>query len=174
MGNLSVAADKSYPKEDWEILDFSTPRCTDDHWSKVPSFGSDFKNSNIAKWRGLNTFCVQISTIAKTRTFPAGSSFVHRCPTTLVDSIPGIDEKRSNILFIFGPKVIALMTSKDAFRGELQMATLFRTTSHHDVLSTPGLEEDSKKVKSSAGLRYFFKSKYFLIKGVNSNITCWR
>jgi hypothetical protein len=43
MGNLSVAADKSYPYDSFDFWALVTARCTEAHWSKVPSLGNDLR-----------------------------------------------------------------------------------------------------------------------------------
>jgi hypothetical protein len=80
IGNLSVAADKSYPKL-WPQRDFLAALFQEAIWSFVPSFGSDARKSVSIKCNGLSKDCVQTSTIANTLTFPAASTFLDNCPT---------------------------------------------------------------------------------------------
>lgn len=75
-----MAADKSYPYEQRDLETLRKQRLTAALWSKVPSFGNDLRKVKIESCKGFNAFCVHTSTIAKTLTLPAASSFKLSCP----------------------------------------------------------------------------------------------
>jgi len=80
IGRRSVAAERSYPNDFCASFAFAKQRLTDSRWLKVPSLGTFDKKSKIRSCKGRKTDCVQGSTNANTRIFPAASVFRDNFP----------------------------------------------------------------------------------------------
>jgi hypothetical protein len=133
-----------------------TARCTEAHWSKVPSFGNDFKKVKSPSWRDLRTFCVQISTMANTLTFPAASSLQLKPPTSVFldlksSSFIGKKDIESKKVLKDGSKKVFLRLLKSFEKGDFDIKKAFSLIINQDTLSVPEKDDVSKNWKRERG-----------------------